>query len=167
MTATDGFKTERGDWPRLTETLPHREPGRCNACGLEGNDQVAAGGPMGLALTLTVWREHDRFDKPEARYVVLCRKCSDKLIEPHPRLYAPLPRFAPAPGAMGLCSDCRHRDGCRCTCPAASANGGEGIEIYGPKPARVHVCRSPRRLSGWELWYRGPSTMCTGKEVAS
>lgn len=69
--------------------------------------------------------------------------------------------------AMGLCLDCRHRDGWRYMSPMAAFNGGEGLHMIGPAPIRVHVCRSPCRLSGWEEWYSSPRLACTGKEVAS
>lgn len=147
------------EWPRLSEDLPHREPGRCASCGApdESKDSKLS--------SLTTWREHDRNDRPEMRYVVLCRKCSDRLIEPHPRLYAALYPNAPAPGAIGICSDCAHRDGTRCRCPDATANGGAGIEIIIPKPIRAHVRRSGKgQRSGYETFYTGPATACSGKK---
>lgn len=159
-----GFK--RVEWPRLSETLPHREPGRCNACGVEGNDMLV-GGNLSATPSLTTWQECDRDDRPEARYVLLCRPCGERLIDPHPRLYRALPRFTPAPGAMPICGDCAHRDGCRCASPSARYNGGEGILIHGPAPSTVHVLRADekgRRCGSWEQWYPGPSTRCTGKE---
>lgn len=158
---------KRTEWPRLSETLLHREPGRCNACGLP-EARGAAAGVSGPPL-LTTWQEHDRDDKPEPRYVVLCRPCGEKLIEPHPRLYAEMPSYAPAAGANLICLDCVHRDGCRCVCPDARANGGEGIVMSGPKPIDVHVQRAGSggrgRRCSWEKWYPGPVTSCTGKEA--
>lgn len=151
---------KESDWPRLSETLAHREPGRCAECGHEEAPETARS-RMPLH---TVWQECDRDDRPEPRYVELCRICSAKLIEPHPRLYRALNPHTPAPGAMPICRDCIHRDGTRCVCPAAKYNGGPGIEIIGPKPTMVHFLRSGKGArSGWEPLYPGPSTECTGK----
>jgi hypothetical protein len=138
-------------WPKLSETLPGPvTPDRCQSCGAWGDTDR--------------WREHDEHDQPTPVVVVLCRPCSDKIIEPHPRLYARLQGNEPHAGAMPLCLDCQHRDGTRCAHPGARANGGPGIEIYIKQPYRVHVCRSPRRLSGWETLWPAPAQGCSGKE---
>ncbi len=97
---------------------------------------------------------------------VLCLACSMRLIDKHPRLYAGLDPNEPAPGCMAICLDCRHRDGTRCANPAAKINGGPGVEIFIAKPSRMHVCRSPRRLSGWVTSWKSPARDCTGKEVS-
>jgi hypothetical protein len=47
---------------------------------------------------LSRWMEHDFRDQPEPRCVVLCWLCSNKLIEPHPRLYKKLADNEPFPG---------------------------------------------------------------------
>ena len=139
-------------WPRLTDDLVGpRSPDRCQGCGAYAR--------------LTRWQEHDDADKPEPRVVVLCERCSGRLIEPHPRLYAALDPDAPVPGAMPLCLDCRFRAGVRCLHPDLKANGGPGLEIL-PLPLRVLVCRSPRRLSGWETIYPGPPLACQGRETS-
>lgn len=153
-------------WPRLSETLPHREPGRCHACGTMPNEAPPARNGRKRPLDLQLWQEHDQWDRPEMRYVLLCGPCAKRIIEPHPRLYKQLDLFAPAPGVMGVCRDCRWRAGPRCLCPKARANGGAGMATLGPRPTDVHVCRSPRRLSGWIKLYPGPVTDCDGKEVA-
>lgn len=166
-------------WPRLSETLPYREPGRCASCGLReippevdpGVDEYVRRRAYALhKWQLDIWRECDWQDKPENRFVVLCRSCADKLIEPHPRLYARLGYggHEPAPGAMPLCLDCCHRDGTRCTSPMLGSNGGLGIGIGGPSPTRAHFLRRGKGArSGWETIYTLPRERCTGKEVAS
>jgi hypothetical protein len=152
------------NWPRLSETLPHRTPGLCGNCG-EAEVKPDDAGPSWLPSHI-VWQEHDWRDKPEMRFVELCRPCGDKLIEPHRRLYAPLNPYTPAAGAMALCVDCVHRDGLRCASPLASFNGGAGILVTGPKPSRVGGSgRGKGARSGWESIYRGPTTHCTGKET--
>lgn len=150
-------------WPRLSDTLPYRSPSHCNACGRGSPDApfLANGGDLRL------WQECDQNDRPEARYVLLCKACADRLIEPHPRLYRRIHHFAPAPGAMRLCGDCAHRDGTICRSPKARFNGGEGTFMVGPKPTRVHILRAPSRLSVWETWYNGPIKHCDGKETKS
>lgn len=139
------------EWPRLSESLAGpRDPDRCQACGAAWQD-------------LGIWQEHDQADRPEPVFVVLCMPCSRRLIDPHPRLYAQLDPNAPAPGVMALCHDCRHRDGTRCACPLAAANGGPGIGIKAHGQRAHFLCR-PRRLSGNRtLWTRPPSA-CSGKD---
>ena len=104
-------------FPRLTETLPHRAADRCNRCG------YGLPGPHNLQ----VWQEHDDGDRPELRYVLLCKPCADKVIERHPRLYRLADRNEPCPGVMGQCEECIHRDGLVCRCPEMKANGGPGV----------------------------------------
>lgn len=140
--------------PRLSESLPgERRPDRCQACG----------SPCDLAL----WREHDEQDRPEAIVVNLCDRCSRKLIEPHPRLYEELARNAPWPGAIGICTACVHRDGLRCAHPDAKANGGIGVALTIARPHQVHLCRSPRRLSGWVKLWPAPAEDCRQREVVT
>jgi hypothetical protein len=123
------------------------------------------------------------FDQPTEPpvHVVLCRACSDRLVEPHPRLYQAQPRFKPVPGAMALCAACEHRDGLSCTSPLSGAaeapgillaegkpvpEGWAGLVIRGPEPWRVHVYRrGPGARSGWETIYHGPPTHCSGREA--
>lgn len=158
------FKTDH--WPRLSESLPFTEPGECANCGApESEDFLSGKHPYKPALY--VWREHDQFDNPEGRFVTLCVKCSDRLIEPHPRLYARLETHTPAPGVMEVCRDCKHRDGNRCLNPASLANGGEGIALVGPKPTTVYidgVDKRGRRFGRWLQAYDGPVKSCSGKE---
>lgn len=144
-------------WPRLSESLSHYSPEHCAKCG-EPHDP----------RTHITWQECDDLDRPVPRYVILCSECSDKLIEPHPRLYIPLERDVPVPGAVGLCTSCVHRDKLRCTHPGTTFNGGTGLEMIGPKPSRVHVYRrGGHHRSGWIDVYPGPPTHCTGRETSA
>ena len=162
------------NWPRLTETLPHCDPGCCASCGLK--DEPPTVSPDADDVTrrrayamhpwaLEIWREHDESDKPEARYVVLCRPCSGKIIGSHPRLYARVGTHYPACGAMAICVDCKHRNGTLCTSPMLLANGGPGVTIFGPKPSTVHFYRKPPAQSGWEKVYTLPPDRCDAKET--
>lgn len=140
--------------PRLSEDLPHpRQRLTCQACGVQG-------------VPLSRWQEHDRHDQPEVICVVLCHPCATRLIEPHARLRRLLDEHAPFPGAIPLCDQCRQRQGLRCTSPAARANGGAGLALTFPEPTLVHLCRSPRRLSGWHRITSGPVTGCAQREEA-
>jgi hypothetical protein len=152
-------------WPRLSEDLPGpKSPDRCQSCGVEGHQPW---GTVTFENPLWVWREHNDFDGPEPIVVVLCLACSDRLIEPHPRLYSRLSPHEPFPGVMPLCLDCTHRDGVRCTSPKAKLNGGEGIKLVYPEPSRVHFYRRGKGVrSGWETIYVGPVQDCDGKEVS-
>lgn len=139
-------------WPKLSETLPDQDPGHCGNCTY-----------MPIAgERLTYWQECDDKDQTTLAYVVLCQACADRIIEPHPRLYRQLPANEIMPGAMAFCGDCVHRDGLACKCPAAKANGGEGIELK-HSGQRAHICRSPRHISGW-TWYGGEVVSCSGRE---
>lgn len=65
------------------------------------------------------------------------------------------------PGAMPTCEDCRFRAGLRCNHPALKANGGQGLPLDMPKPARAMVDGSKYR--GPMTLYMGPVT-CKAKE---
>ena len=163
-------------WPKLSVQLTGpRDPRRCQSCGCEGSlepeTEVYQGKGKPCVLpktlpTLVAWCECDGNDQPTRTIVVLCRSCGDKLIEKHPRLYAAQPYWMPLPGIMGLCLDCRHRDGTACTSPQAKFNGGEGLEVLHPKPHDVHFYRRGKGTrSGWEKVYQGPATACSNREV--
>ena len=138
-------------WPKLSGQLTGpRSPAVCQSCG--GDAELAR------------WREHDEGDRPTSVMVVLCKKCANRLIEKHPRLYAELYPNDPHPGCMAICLDCRHRDGTRCAHPDAKANGGTGVMLSIATPHKVHLCRSPRRLSGWTTIWRSPASACRQKE---
>ncbi len=140
----------KGDnWPRLSDTLPHAHPMQCGHCG---TDDPA---PPPLEL----WQEHDAKDKPELRFVLLCKGCADKLIAPHDRLYAKCDRNAPAPGAMELCGDCRFRD--RLWCSRTKVAGGPGIQITVQAPSRGFI--DGAKFRGMFCVYHSAPTACTGK----
>jgi hypothetical protein len=150
----------RKPWPRLSETLPDfHHPYMCRACGLRVPDAT---------LPLTAWQEHDQLDHPEPIVVVLCKTCSDALIEKHPRLYRPLREHEPWPGAMPLCVDCVHRDGVRCRHPDLKANGGTGLLLTMPEPSVVMWDgrgKGGRRTGGTFIDYRGPVSACAGRTL--
>jgi hypothetical protein len=104
-------------------------------------------------------------DQPLRVFVVLCKRCADRIIEPHPRLYREQLPHTPMPGAMPICVDCPCRAALDCKSPVAKFNGGSGLE-YEPKGQMVHLCRSPRSKSGWQYLSDGPVTKCSGKEAA-
>ncbi len=142
-------------WPRLSADLPGtKHPDTCQGCGRHRD-------------LVTIWQECDEHDQPELIFVVLCKHCSDRLIEPHPRLYKQRAAFDPMPGVMHLCIPCRHRDGTRCANMQASINGGPGLKIIGPKPsvAMVDGRRNGRRCGWREVIYPAPPIACTGFEV--
>jgi hypothetical protein len=135
-------------WPRLTLTLTGpNAPEICRACGETADD---------------LWREHDDRDKAENRWLWLCRKCGDALIEPHPRLYSCVPDMSPAPGAMRICAGCEHRtaEGI-CGCPRAKANGGVGILIGVHESGRGFI--DGAKYSGPFIAYGFHPSACTGK----
>ncbi len=145
-------------WPRLSVDLPGRkDPRICQSC-------CTSAGPI------TVWQEHDADDQPEAVYVALCAPCGDRLIEPHPRLYAALKRHQPVPGVMEFCLLCRHYGGMRCNSDQALSNGGPGLQIQHPPAGMMFIdgARGPKggRRTGWqETIYTGPPTDCSGYEL--
>lgn len=142
-------------WPRLTESLTGaKNPDTCQSCNVGG-------------LVLSLWQECDERDEPEPRYLYLCNSCSEKLIEPHPRLYQRLHHWHPAPGAMAICGPCIHQKDLRCASPDAKANGGAGIVIQHEKPCVVFLDgRDPKtgRKRGWrEIRFNAPPHDCSGR----
>lgn len=143
--------------PRLTESLPvATELYRCQRCS----------GTVELAR----WMECDDKDQPDHRLLVLCRQCSDKIIEPHPRLYHELHGWHPWPGAMAVCRDCALRTGVRCGHSKAQQNGGNGVELTYPEPVVMFMDGSDpetgRRWGRKEVRWLGPVTACAGKVPA-
>jgi hypothetical protein len=137
--------------PRLSTDLPgERAPNVCQSCGAREK--------------LSRWREHDERDRPENVFVVLCARCEKKLVEPHKRLYAQIQPNEPIPGTLDLCVPCAFRDGLRCTHPDLKANGGAGLFIKIEKPIVAHLCRSPRRLSGYMRIWTKPAETCRGRK---
>jgi hypothetical protein len=139
--------------PRLSETLrPLGYPHRCQRCG----DSEGLG----------IWQEHDEHDRREACHVVLCKACSGRVIEPHPRLYRPLDPNEPACGVMAICEGCAHRDNSRCRSPMAKANGGPGLRFPAPDSTMhlLRVDKRGRRYGEWiRAWDREPDR-CDGFE---
>lgn len=148
-------------WPRLSETLPHqRHPWCCQCCGI--NLLYMPNPPHELH------RECDDHDQPTRRVIALCKRCADRLIEPHPRLYQRVPENKPAPGAMPhLCVGCRWRVELDCTHPALKANGGPGLNITVAEPALGFWDgrgKDGRRTGGiYERW-PAPASACAGAE---
>lgn len=142
-------------WPRLSVDLPHRfaGPAHCMSCGTSAEPR-----------TLQRWQECDARDRREPILVILCPRCADQLIEPHPRLYRPVGANVPWPGAMELCLPCPYRDGLTCRHPDLKSNGGEGLELIHPQPQRMHVYYGGGR-GEWITFYDGPVRHCAGREM--
>lgn len=131
--------------------------GHCAACNVQDN----------ATAKLAAWQEHDDQDRPTGAFVWLCRRCSDRLIEPHPLLYKPIQRHAPFPGVMPICGDCPSLVEGVCASPLAKRHGGPGIEISGEQPAVAHFdgTRNGRRMGWTEFFWRTPRTGCSGKDA--
>lgn len=139
-------------WPKLSQSLEYRNHGRCQRCN--------------VTEPLTYWMECDEQDQPTPVFIVLCKKCADAIIEPHPRLYREQEALGFMPGVMAICKDCPARAGMVCVSPVAKFNGGPGLK-FEPLGNMVHVCRSPRSKSGWIYMLPGSVTKCSGKDEAS
>lgn len=141
--------------PGLSQTLPFpRELGCCQSCGqtADPSDGVA----------LRKWRECDEWDKATRVIVVLCTRCSKRLIDPHPRLYVATSWDEPVPGAMELCVSCVHQAGLACLHPLLKANGGPGLEVRFPQPVRGFLCGP--RVGGPFVQWTGKPSACAGRE---
>lgn len=146
--------TEKEHWPRLSTSLPHeRHPFVCQCCGFTPATVLETSEPETLGFRR--WREHDQQDKPQEIIVVLCKKCSDRYIDPHERLYARLSMWEPAPGAMTVCVDCTFRQGLHCSHPDLKENGGEGLMLKFPRPAPGFVDSGKGGYSGPAIFYSG------------
>ncbi|MFL5580251.1 MAG: hypothetical protein ACJ8AO_07750 [Gemmatimonadaceae bacterium] len=156
--------------PGLTETLTGpKHPLRCQSCGAEGWLDHVDERATPPARELRRWLECDEWDVLTPRAVVLCQRCSARLIEPHPRMYHDLPRYEPHPGAMGICVGCEWRTGVTCASPVAQINGGPGLRIEGPRPSVVHILCARRgggRPGHWRREYSGPPIGCSGRAPA-
>lgn len=142
--------------PGLSSTLPFtRSPLACQGCGAQGVDD------------LEIWEEADEWDaRQDPRvFVVLCRTCSKREIDRHPRVYRQVDRWTPYPGIMALCIECRFRDGLRCTSPLLKANGGPGLPIHFAKPVEAFLCGP--RAPGYTRLYQAPPSKCEGREAAN
>jgi hypothetical protein len=150
-------KSNPSTWPRLSETLPKKpHPILCGNC--ESSDGTS------------LWIEHDNKDAPQRIFICLCRDCSDRLIEAHPRLYSAAPVNAPLPGAMALCNDCSHRKGLSCSSREAKFNGGTGLTVTAAKPMICHMdghnAKTGKRWSRWLSSYSVPPSHCSAKSTA-
>lgn len=142
--------------PKLSETLPPAtELYRCQQCG----------GVVELAR----WMECDDADQPSHVLIVLCQSCSDKILQPHPRLYQQLHRWRPWTGAMAICVACQLRDGLRCKHPSARQNGGAGLKLTFPQPGIAFIDESDpktgKHRGRQEIYWAGPVTDCAGRVV--
>lgn len=149
----------------LSATLPYvPHPNHCQSCGEhESADPLKTLlNTSGRIVPFTRWRECDEWDKPTMTIVILCPKCSKKLIDPHPRLYVPLELFQPFPGVMDICATCSFRSGVTCHSPIAKHNGGTGMKIEAPEPVVAHVNRG-RGRSGFIKLYSVAPTGCAGR----
>lgn len=140
----------RRAWPKLSADLPYeRSLHVCQSCGVAALDVVED--------DLDRWYEHDEHDRQTTTIVVLCRRCSDRIIKPHPRLYSPIWPFTPIPGAVPLCIGCRYRDGTRCTHPNAKANGGAGVLMTVAQPTQTHLNYGGGRGEFRQMWKAWPT----------
>lgn len=156
--------------PPLSATLPYvPHPHICQSCGATEEDSSTTYEQLlksrGAIVPFQRWKECDEWDKPTATVVILCPKCSKKLIDPHPRLYIPLSLFEPFPGVMELCVGCRLRDRVACMSPLAKHNGGPGMKIDFPEPVVAHLNRGAGGRSGFEKLYTKEPTACAGREL--
>jgi len=141
--------------PKLSEDLPQNvSPLVCQSCGTDD--------PRGW---MEYWREHDEKDQPTRVIITLCNECSQRIIEPHPRLYSRLERHKPQPGIMELCHDCTHRQCNYCTFPGLKENGGMGMVVHFPRPSLMFLdgVRNGRKVGWQEMHYPGPATYCEGR----
>lgn len=151
-------------WPRLSYDLAGpRRTNCCQSCSAEGS----------IDTEITYWMEADDNDKFSPlgwtdRIVALCKSCSEHLIEPHPRLYHPLPNHEPKPGIMLLCIGCKHSQDLGCRSTLLKANGGPGMAVHHPQPIIAHICGTIKgRRTGWmKTYYSGSPTQCEGREDA-
>lgn len=139
------------NWPRLSQTLSKAvDRYTCQQCGARSDLPC-------------VWQEHDECDRPETIAVTLCKVCSERIIEAHPRLYALIQAGQPFPGAMPTCQVCNHRTGLTCGHPDLKANGGSGLKLSYPEPARAFVCARGGKGGPRAIWM-GPVS-CAGFET--
>ena len=144
----------QGPYPRLSDELPLSDPRECHQCG--------------ALKDLEKWQECDTADVPEARYIVLCQKCSAAIIEPHPRLYNRLAENEPAPGVMPICLNCAHRAGSLCWHPRSWARGYRDLKLDYPSPTTA-ILRTAKQKNGSRTAilriFPGPVYNCSGKEL--
>lgn len=138
---------------RLTEVLGTRHPDCCQYCSQKFPRE-----------RMSIWQEHDHEDKPEGRAVLLCDRCSARVIEPHPRLYSNKGINWPFPGLTPVCVGCVHREATG-HCKAAKINGGPGVEMKYEPPIRGFI--DGAKYSGPFTTYPKPATGCDMREPAA
>lgn len=149
---------------RLTDLPGERHPLICQQCGgCCGGDPDGSGKARIMRTSLDRWQECDHDDKPEHRLIVLCSKCSGRMIEPHPRLYHRLHVNDPWPGCMEICVTCKFRDGIKCSHPDAKINGGNGVMLTVGAPMRGFIDGAKYR--GPFCHYPYPPKACKQKEI--
>jgi hypothetical protein len=109
-----------------------------------------------------VWIECDEADRPTSTAITVCDDCVKVHITPHERLYEPLERNRPFPGAMITCIGCLNRDGMACTSKLLKSNGGAGLPIRANKPTATFMCGSKPYHS---MDYGLTPPKCEGREV--
>lgn len=136
-------------WPKLSETLAfERSPEVCSGCGARW-------------VELTAYFECDEDDKPTPVVLMFCERCERGVMKPHPRAYQEFDENRHWPGALELCTLCRHRDGL--SCQRAKLNGGPGVGIA-PSPRQIHFKAQRKSQSGWvTIW--PPARSCTERQV--
>ena len=139
---------------RLTNLPGPRHPLRCQRCA-----GVFDRAKLGL------WQEADHRDQFEAdKFLLLCKPCSEAVIEQHPRLYRPVGIWTPFPGLMTICATCAFRSDIYRKCIQAKLNGGTGVNIKIPSPSRGFV--DGKHYSGPFVHWSEPATDCDRREEA-
>jgi hypothetical protein len=141
-------------FPRLSETNP-KHPLICQECKQQSLP--------GETTELIIWQECDDRDKPEQIYIVLCVRCSNRIIKPHPRLYRQTDKWGPVPGAMACCASCRLRAGGTLICSSKLLKrfGGPGLPIRVTPGVRGFI--DGKNYRGPFVTYSQPPT-CDGFE---
>lgn len=146
------------DWPRLSDQRSAdrhtcAECGKCDRLSTE-------------VLNVSIWQEHDDADLPTHWYVALCEPCAKRIIKTHPRLYTPMDKNGPMPGAMPTCDNCRWRDGTSCAHPGMMFNGGPGVALRMTEPTVCFIDvrdKAGKRFGRRILQYNGPVS-CDGRQ---
>ena len=145
--------------PGLSQTLPPALNWHtCQACGAAQHADDAR---------ILRWKECDEWDQElhPVVYVILCERCSARLLEPHPRLYLPVEPGDPVPGTMAICGDCPHLV-LPFTCPLARSQGGAGVWVMFDRPPSVMFVDGVRngRRTGWRRIDYGTPVGCYQKD---
>ena len=139
---------------RLTNLPGPRHPLRCQRCA-----EVFDRAKLGL------WQEADHNDAFEGdKFLLLCKPCSDAVIEQHPRLYRQVSGNVPFPGLMTICATCAFRSDIARKCIQAKLSGGPGVNIKVVPPLRGFV--DGPKYSGPMIHWPEPATDCDRREEA-